>query len=132
MNLMSLRSIVIVYLAFFLIETGSGQTLPKSSQSTKGKPASSPAKKNTNPNATPAKPKGLTVESVLAMINAGLSEDLIIARIRKDEAAVDLSPDQMIQLKQAGASDSIIKVLLDPKTDLAPAKQIWFVRRICG
>ncbi len=72
------------------------------------------------PIATPAKSRGLTVDNVLEMVRAGLSEDLIIARIRKEDKATDLTPEEMISLKKAGASDAILKVLLDPKTDLKP------------
>jgi len=54
-----------------------------------------------------AKPQELTVDSVVSMVQAGLSEDVIIARIRKEDKAFDLSPEGMIRLKRAGASDGI-------------------------
>jgi hypothetical protein len=55
------------------------------------------------------------------MAQAGLSEDLIIARIRKTNRAIDLSPDEMVNLKKAGVSDNVIKVLLDPTAPSATA-----------
>jgi len=71
-----------------------------------------------------AKPQGLTVDSVLSMVQAGLSEDVIIARIRKEDKPFDLSPEDMIRLKRAGASDGIVKVMLDPKAEAkAPPPQ---------
>jgi curli biogenesis system outer membrane secretion channel CsgG len=74
----------------------------------------------------PARPKpaaaaGLTPATVKSMIKAGLSEDLIAGRIKKENKPLDLTPDQMIDLKNAGASDRIIALLLDPKTDPGPS-----------
>jgi len=64
----------------------------------------------------PAKPANeLTVEQVIQLVQAGLSEDLIIARIKKNNKAFDLSTEQILQLKKAGVSDNIIRVLMDPQ-----------------
>jgi hypothetical protein len=80
-------------------------------------PAAAPAKKKTEA-ALPAKPQGLTVDSIVSMVQAGLSEDLIVTRIRKEEKAFDLSPEDMIKLKKSGVSDSILQVMLDPKAEI--------------
>jgi hypothetical protein len=56
----------------------------------------------------------VTVQDVLSMASAGLSEDLIIAKIRRSSRPVNLETDQMIQLKRANLSDAVIKALLDP------------------
>ncbi len=73
----------------------------------------------TVPNSTPAR---LTVEGVLAMAGAGLSDDVIIARLRKENKGFDLSPDDMIRIKKAKISDAVMRVMLDPKAELnAPA-----------
>lgn len=69
---------------------------------------------------TPA-PRGLTVDGVLTMVQAGLSDDVIIARLRKEHKAFDLSPDDLVRLKKAHASDNVLKVMLDPKTDISPS-----------
>ena len=66
------------------------------------------------------KPEGLTVEGVIAMGQAGLSEDIIIARLRKEDKAFDLSSDEMIRLKKANLGDAVIKVMLDPKAEVKP------------
>jgi len=80
-------------------------------------PAAAPAKKKTDA-AVPAKQQGLTVDSIVSMVQAGLSEDLIVTRIRKEDKAFDLSPEDMIKLKKSGVSDAILQVMLDPKTEI--------------
>jgi hypothetical protein len=85
---------------------------------------SAPAKKTvTAPTAPPevqqAKPQPsaneLTVDQVCQLVQVGLSEDLIIAKIKKNNKAFDLSTEQILQLKKVGASDNIIRVLMDPQ-----------------
>jgi hypothetical protein len=66
------------------------------------------------------KPKSLTADQVVAMVKAGLSEDVIVARLRREEKAFDLSPDDLIRLKAAGVSDEIVKTMLDPKAPFPP------------
>lgn len=56
----------------------------------------------------------LTVEQVCQLVQAGLSEDLVIAKIKKNNKAFDLTTEQLLQLKKAGASDNIIRLLMDP------------------
>src|SRR6266498_2478018 len=74
-------------------------------------------------NSTPPTPPtnaGLKVSDVQEMLQSGLSEDLVIATLRKEKHAFDLSPQQMVQLKKASVSDNIIKVMLDPTAPVAP------------
>jgi hypothetical protein len=62
----------------------------------------------------------LTVEDVIKLAKAGLSEDIIVQQIRKNGQAFDLSTEQLIALKAANVSDRIIQVMLDPsKADTA-------------
>ncbi len=56
----------------------------------------------------------LTAEQVVQLVQAGLSEDLVIAKIKKNNKAFDLSTEQLLQLKKAGVSDNIIRLLMDP------------------
>ncbi len=69
----------------------------------------------------PAKPSAptnaLSVDSIVSMLQAGLSEDLVAARIRKEDRAFDLSAGELIALKKAGVSDNLLKVMLDPKAE---------------
>lgn len=88
-----------------------------------------PAKKvvTTTPPAQQAKPQPpvneLAVGQVCQLVQVGLPEDLIIAKIRKNGKVFDLSTEQLLQLKKAGASDNIIRVLMDPQAQpvAAPA-----------
>src|ERR1017187_4440061 len=48
----------------------------------------------------------LKVSDVQEMVQSGLSEDLVIAALRKENRAFDLTPQQMMQLKKAGLSDN--------------------------
>ena len=63
----------------------------------------------------------LTVEQVAQLVQVGLSEDMIIAKIRKNGKAFDLSTEQLLQLKRTGASDNIIRILMDPQARLVVA-----------
>ncbi|HTS27219.1 MAG TPA: hypothetical protein VMH81_15185 [Bryobacteraceae bacterium] len=64
---------------------------------------------------------GMTVEDVIKLVRAGISEDIIIQQIRKRPGGFDLSTDQLIQLKSASVSDRIIQVMLDPSRAETPA-----------
>jgi len=63
--------------------------------------------------ATPAA-QHLTVEDVIKLSQAGLSEDVVITKIKKNGQAFDLSPDQLLQLKSAKVSDKVLEYMLDP------------------
>ena len=64
----------------------------------------------------------LSVDDVIKLSQAGLSEDVIITKIKKNGHAFDLSPDQMLQLKTAKVSDRVIQYMLDPtKTEAGTA-----------
>lgn len=68
---------------------------------------SAPASGPSNPSS------GLTVDGVIALLDAGLSDDLIIAKIQKSNQTFDLSTDDMIRLKKAKASDAVIKAMMN-------------------
>jgi len=62
-----------------------------------------------------AKPKPATpVDKVVKMLKAGLGEDLVVKDIVKENLKADLSSDDMIRLKEAGASDRVISAIMDP------------------
>lgn len=72
-----------------------------------------------------AKPAGLTVDGVISMVQAGLSDDVIIARLRKEDKGFDLTPDEMIRIKNAKVSDVVLRTMLDPKAAVnTPASAI--------
>jgi hypothetical protein len=60
-----------------------------------------------------AGPATLTVDGVISLVGAGLSDDLIIAKIQKNGQAFDLSTDDMVRLKKAGASDAVMKAMMN-------------------
>lgn len=73
----------------------------------------------------------LTNQTVIAMKNAGLSEDLITTKVETVHAAFDLSTNGILELKKAGFSDDIIQVMMhrmkedkDEKTDNDSASNI--------
>ena len=81
------------------------------------KKSQSPARKST---AAP-KPAGLTIDDVCKLAQAQVSEDLIIAQIKKAEKPFDLSVDDILKLKKAGVSDVVIKFMMDPSQPPLPA-----------
>jgi curli biogenesis system outer membrane secretion channel CsgG len=50
-----------------------------------------------------------------------MSDDLIIKSLKKTNKPADLSPADMVKLKQANVSDNVIGVMLDPSSNPAPA-----------
>lgn len=72
----------------------------------------------------PAK-TGLTVDGVVAMLEAGVSEDIITEKIRKNGQAFDLSTDDIVRLKKAKASDGLMKAMMEgpPASVAASAPQ---------
>ncbi len=85
-------------------------------------PAAPPAKKTAQKKTeAAAQPRGLTVDGIVSMVQAGLSEDLIVARIRKEDRAFDLTPEEMVKLKKEGVSDTIMQVMLDSRAEIKRA-----------
>ncbi|MGA2687163.1 MAG: hypothetical protein ABSE85_03740 [Candidatus Korobacteraceae bacterium] len=68
----------------------------------------------------------MTVNDVIKLSKAGLSDDLIIEQIKKKGQSFDLSTDQLLQLKAAHVSDRVIQVMIDPKKDTvqSPAEKM--------
>jgi hypothetical protein len=69
---------------------------------------------------SPSTPAPLSVEEVVKMSQDGISEDVIIARIKKNGKAFDLSTEEILELKKSGVSDNVTKYLLDPSQPYAP------------
>jgi len=59
------------------------------------------------------------VDSVIQSVKAGLSENLIIRTLKRDNKPIDLTTADLVKLKNAGVSENIINVMLDPAS--APA-----------
>lgn len=58
--------------------------------------------------------RAVTISDVIAMKQAGLSDDLVIAKIKQSNKPANLSTDEMIALKKQNVSDAVIKALMDP------------------
>src|SRR5580765_6378987 len=61
------------------------------------------------------------VDSVIASVKAGLSESLIIRTLQRENKPANLTPADLVKLKNAGVSENIIGVMLDPASAAAPA-----------
>ncbi|MGO9239597.1 MAG: CsgG/HfaB family protein [Bryobacteraceae bacterium] len=61
------------------------------------------------------------VDQVIQLVKAGMSEGLIIKTLQKQNKPVDLTPGDLIKLKNAGVSENIISVMMDPSAAPAPA-----------
>lgn len=59
--------------------------------------------------------------SVLKLVKAGLSDDLIITTINSSPGSYDTSANGLIALKQGGASDKVISAILMKASGAAPA-----------
>jgi hypothetical protein len=71
---------------------------------------------------TPAKP-ALTVDGVISMLGAGISDDIIIDKIHKSGQSFDLSADDLVRLKKAKASDAVMKAMMDATPAPSPQPQ---------
>jgi len=60
-----------------------------------------------------AKPEALTNSDVLKMVEAKLADDLIISKIKTSTCNFDTSIDAILKLKAAGASDAVIRAMVD-------------------
>ena len=63
----------------------------------------------------------LTNQSVIGMVKAGLSESVIIAKIRASERKFDTSTDALLKLKAEKVPDKVIEAMLTGAAPPAPA-----------
>jgi hypothetical protein len=66
-----------------------------------------------------AKP-ALNNDSVIKMVKAGLTDDVIVATINANPGEYDASPDGLIALKQAGISNKVIDAIVAKSTNSGP------------
>ena len=69
---------------------------------------------------SPAKMGQLTIEEIVKLSQTGFSDELIIAKVKKNAKAFDLSADELIELRKAGVSENVVRYLLDPSQPYAP------------
>jgi hypothetical protein len=59
-------------------------------------------------------PGRLTIEDILSLSKAGLSDETIITRVKRNGQPFDLNGDEIVELKKKGISEIVIRYLLDP------------------
>ena len=98
-------------------ETANGITPPGTPPGTA--PAAPTSTASQPPAPTPA--SSLTVDGVVSMLDAGLSDNVILMKIRSSGATFDLSTDDLIRLKKAKASDTVMKAMMEAKPTAPPS-----------
>jgi curli biogenesis system outer membrane secretion channel CsgG len=63
------------------------------------------------------------VDDVIKLVKSGMSEDLIIKSLQKRNKPIVIQTNDLVRLKEAGVSDSIISVMEDPTSSPAPKAQ---------
>jgi curli biogenesis system outer membrane secretion channel CsgG len=92
-----------------LLATAPGIAAPQAAPAAAPKPA---ATGQARP-AVAAKPPS-QVDSVIQLVKSGMSEGLIIKTLQKQNKPMDLTPADLVKLKNAGVSENIIGVMIDP------------------
>lgn len=69
----------------------------------------------------PAAAETLTNRSVIALTAAGLSPDIIVAKIASSATSFDLSTNGLLALKQSKVSDAVLKAMLEKPSGRAGA-----------
>jgi hypothetical protein len=78
--------------------------------------ASSPAQSSLSSGA-----EVLTNDKIVTMVKAGLSNSIIISKIRSSQNKFDVSTDQLIHLKQAKVADEVINAMVEAGNSTASA-----------
>ncbi len=60
------------------------------------------------------------IDSVVKLLKSGMSESLILKTVQKQKPYTPTA-DEMVKLKEAGASDTLIGAIIDPSSASAPA-----------
>jgi len=62
----------------------------------------------------------LAIEDVIQMSRAGVSDELIIARVKRNAKAFDFNTAEIVELRKSGVSETVIKYLVDPSLPYSP------------
>ena len=68
----------------------------------------------------PAAGSTMTLEEVMTLAKAGVSDEIIITKIRKAGRAFDLTAEEILELKRSGISDAVVQSLMDPSKPYTP------------
>ncbi|MBI1745927.1 MAG: hypothetical protein HYR55_04975 [Acidobacteria bacterium] len=77
-------------------------------------PTKNPGKK---PPEKTASSSQFTVDTVIRLHKSGISEDILITKIKQNNKPFDLSADEILKLQEAKVSDRVIQMLMDPTLD---------------
>lgn len=118
MNSMAFRQILL--LTFVLSAFSPTAVAQRAAAPVPGKAAARATPEAPKPPAPASQPasSSLSTDDVVAMVKAGLGEGVIIMAIRKEATPFGLSAMHLVRLKQAGVSDNIMKVMIDPTAPL--------------
>lgn len=75
-------------------------------------PSDQPVQQAAQPAQQPAAQAGLNNDSIIKMVKAGLSDDLVVTTIGSSVGTYDTSAEGMIALKTAGASDRVVSAIV--------------------
>jgi curli biogenesis system outer membrane secretion channel CsgG len=81
-----------------------------------------PAAAKPAPRAVAAKPAaaaGSSIDTIVELVKGGLSETMILQVLKKEGKAYNLAPLDLLKLQKAGVSENIVKVMMDPKAEVA-------------
>jgi hypothetical protein len=56
----------------------------------------------------------LSIDDIIQMSKKGISDDVIISRIKGNGKKFDLNADEMVELKKLGVSDRVVNYMVDP------------------
>ena len=69
---------------------------------------------------------------VIAMSEAGVDDEIIIAKIRTSQSAFHLSADQIIELKEARVNEQVIKAMVQTHRDSYSDRRNYIYRHSYG
>lgn len=61
------------------------------------------------------------VDSVIQLVKSGMSENLIIKTLQRQNKPINLAPADLVKLQKAGVSENIINTMMNPSAAPAPA-----------
>ncbi len=74
--------------------------------------------------------QAITVNDIEMLLSVKMTDDVIIAKAQRSAKPVELSTEEMIRLKKAGASDSLIRQLLTVGTAASPTQSAAAVAQV--
>ena len=77
-----------------------------------------------------AAPDVVTVDQIIALSKAGVSDDVILATIERDKPVFTLEPDRLIALKREGVSEAVVLAML--KSGRQPPSQAAVLPLVVG